>query len=93
MWDTTPCPHDARDSVNTKIEARWGEMKCVDEIVYSDVDGVFTYGVEFEKGKQMIVCGHDISEYPRAMRKEIRWVVKYDCCGAPHYLGEMMNIW
>jgi hypothetical protein len=25
------------------------EMKCVDEIVYSDVDGVFTYGVEFER--------------------------------------------
>jgi hypothetical protein len=43
-------------------------MKCVDEIVYSDVD-VYLHMGSNSKGKQMIVCGHDISEYPRAMRK------------------------
>jgi hypothetical protein len=62
-----PCPYGIRDKVNTKIEARWGEMKCVDEIVYSDVDGVFTYGVEFEKG--VIVCGRHIRG-PRAMKED-----------------------
>jgi hypothetical protein len=90
-----PCSHDGQTSTMTPLKPEWGKVVSVSEIIESDVNGTFTYNVKFEKGIQSLVCGHDISQYPTALRKDIRWIWRtiYETPVVPHYLGDMSIVW
>jgi uncharacterized small protein (DUF1192 family) len=84
------CLHDVEDGCNTSIEDAWGAADHVKKL-HMDEGGMFTYTVQFCDRVRRVRCGHDLQEYPRALKREIRSYWKGDlyCPTMPHYLGDM----
>jgi hypothetical protein len=89
----TPCLHDSGSVANALLDPAWGEVSFVTGL-YKDEGGAFTYTMMFADRTHRVRCGHDLQEYPKSLKREIRTWWKGDMNGKtwPHFLGDMTTV-